>query len=241
MAREMGAEFGCPQRLGKNDIVLHYSTLGAPQHPSRTISLCWELYPEMKLRGLGGDRSKLRKIKRSTSARWVTVPTTYSQAFYPRSVEILPIGVDTSLFAPSADRLAARARFGWGDGEKIAVWAGADHLMKGPDLRDEWARANPDWTVITVRKEQPISQQELADLLSAADTFLSTSRLVPLFMVEWEALASGVSLTLAGDVPREFQPWIRDGRDLVFRLGWDRPTALETWSHFIDRCLWEGK
>ena len=236
-ARETGAIFELPKKLSNNDIVLHYSTLGEPQFPEQTVTLLWELYPEMKLRLGEPYRKRMKLISQSQNARWLTVPSNYSRAFYSRDTQILPIGVDTKLFCPSHEKRAGRERLGLDPIRKIAVWAGSNHPMKGPDLRDEWIAANRDWQVITVKKEHPMPQTELAELLSVMDGVLNTSRLVPLYMFDWECFAANLPLIPAGGVRREHEPL--SPRTFVTEIGWDRESTLSQWLEFIDRCRHE--
>lgn len=236
-AREAGAEFDLPRRLGKGDIVLHYSTVGRPVFPGQSVSLLWELYPEMTLRLGKSFYRRTRLIRKSQASRWAVCATHYSRAFYKRETSVLPIGVDTDLFAPSPDRAEVRRKLGWQHDGRYAIWVGANHPMKGPDLRDKWVRQNPDWKLVVVNKEEPVSQFSLAQMMSASDAFLNTSRLVPLYMFEWECLASGLNMIEAGGTQREFQP--DDPRAFVFEMGWSRKQALPIWMEYIERCSHE--
>jgi len=236
-AREGGGEFDLPKKLGPTDIVLHYSTLGKPRFPAQSVSLLWELYPEMTLRLGESFRAKNKLIKESQSSRWATCPTHYSRAFYSRNTVVLPIGVDTDLFKPHTNRQGLRHLHGYSDTDKIAFWYGQDHPMKGPDIRDSWIAANPDWRLLTPPRGEILSQEKLAELMQMADGILNTSRLVPLFMIEWEALACGLPLIEAGGVEREASP--AEPRDYVLKSGWSRDQALESWIGFLDRCRHE--
>lgn len=236
-ARETGAEFALPQRLESQDIVLHYSTVGRPRFPGQSISLLWELYPEMALRLGKSFYRRSRLVRLSQSSRWAVCATHYSRAFYARETAVLPIGVDTDLFSPAIDRDKTRQQLGWDLKGKYAIWVGADHPMKGPDLRDTWAKDNPDWNLILVPKESPIAQSKLATMMSAADGFLNTSRLVPLYMFEWECLASGLAMIDAGGIQREHTT--QNPRNFVFEMQWSRGQALQLWLDFIERCRFE--
>lgn len=236
-ARETGAEFDIPRKIGTEDVVIHYSTLGRPKFAAQTITLLWELYPEMRLRVSGKFPTKLWRINRSQSSRWATCPTAYSRAFYSRETVVLPIGVDTSLFKPPHDKLGLRRTLGLQAEAKYAIWSGANHPMKGPDLRDQWSSKNTDWKLIVVRKEEPIPQSQLAQLIAASDAFLNTSRLVPLYMFEWECLAADLPMLDAGGIEREFIP--SNPRQFVFEQRWSREQSLEIWVQFIERCRYQ--
>ena len=236
-ARETGAEFELPKQLSSQDIVLHYSTVGRPAFPGQSISLLWELYPEMALRLGKSFYRRSRLVRKSESARWAVCATQYSRAFYGRQTTVLPIGVDTDLFMPSGNKSSLRSELGWRTDGKYAIWVGAQHPMKGPDLRDNWLRENPDWSLVTVKKEEPVTQTVLAQMMAASDGFLNTSRLVPLYMFEWECLAAGLPMIEAGGIQREHEP--SNPRDFVFEMGWSRSQALPAWLDFIERCRFE--
>jgi hypothetical protein len=236
-ARETGAEFALPNKLGAEDIVLHYSTVGRPAFPGQSISLLWELYPEMALRLGKSFYRRSRLVRLSESARWATCATHYSRAFYSKETVVIPIGVNTDLFSPATDKAGVRRELGWDINGKYAIWVGAHHPMKGPDLRDAWAQSHPDWNVVTVQKETPINQEQLAKMMSTCDGFLNTSRLVPMYMFEWECLASGLPMIEAGGIQREHEP--ENPREFVFEMGWSRTQSLQTWMSFIDKCRFE--
>ena len=240
LARETNASFELPSRLNKGDVVLHYSTLGKPRFPEQTISLLWELYPEMELR-LGTRYTKRSKlIEKSMISRWATCPTNYSRAFYSKDTKVLPIGVDTKLFKPAADASEIRSlklKYSIPENRPVAIWCGANHPMKGPDLRDTFSKQNPDFYIVEIRKESPLPQDQVADLLKISDGWLNTSRLVPLFMFEWEALASGLPMIPAGGTEREFNP--QSPRNFVEEMNWSREKAMLLWLQFIEKCATE--
>ncbi len=239
-ARETNASFELPSKLERGDIVLHYSTLGKPRFPNQTISLLWELYPEMELR-LGTQYKKRSKlIEKSMVARWATCPTHYSRAFYSKDTRVLPIGVDTKLFSPAINELEVRnlkLKHSIPEGRPVAIWCGANHPMKGPDIRDTFSIQNPDFYIIEINKENPLTQGDVAELLKVSDGWLNTSRLIPLFMFEWEALASGLKLIPAGGTEREFNP--DSPREFVENMNWSREKALKLWLNFIEQCAVE--
>lgn len=236
-AREVGGEFDLPKKIGPTDIVLHYSTMGKPQFPNNTISLLWELYPEMALRLGKKYPPKMKKIEASFAARWGTCPTHYSRAFYSKNTTVLPIGVDTNLFKPALSKTELRAKHGYTATDNIAFWSGQTHPMKGPELREKWALENPGWKLISRPRENVISQQELVEYMQISDGFLNTSRLIPLYMVEWEALATGLPFIQAGGVEREFDP--KSPREFVMEAKWSRDQAKVVWQEFIEKCQFE--
>ena len=234
--RESGAEVGVPRHIGSNDIVLHYSTMGKPSFPNQTINLLWELYPEMSLRLGKKFGSKNRRIGKSLVSKWHAVATPYSRAFYPVSTKVLPIAVNSDMFKPGESKSAAKKMLGLDPNRPVAFWSGANHVMKGPDLRDSWLESNPDWQGLIISKEKPIGQEELALHMQASDGFLNTSRLIPYFMVDWECIAADLPMIEAGGVEREFLLPSSNTRSVLFEKNWDRKSAIDLWLKFIDEC-----
>jgi hypothetical protein len=236
--RETGAEVGVPKNVAKDDIILHYSTMGKPAHPGNTIALLWELYPEMSLRLGTSFKKRQRLIDASLVSRWVTVPTHYSRAFYARDAKVLPIAVDSDLFTPPIDKFEVRKNLGLAPEGKYVFWGGGSHEMKGRDLRDTWLLDNPEYSLLFADKDNPVPQDQVAKLMQAADGILNTSRLVPLFMIDWEALACGLPIIDGGGVVREL-PLKFSPREFVRESGWFRTDAIHSWLQYIENCKWE--
>lgn len=236
--RELKAEVGVPKKIQKRDIILHYSTMGKPLHASNTVSLLWELYPEMSLRLGTNFKKKQKLIDASCNARWATVPTHYCRAFYSRDTDVLPIAVDENLFAPSEAKEATRIKLGLNPVQKYIFWGGGSHEMKGRDLRDAWLKNNPDYQLLFADKNNPLPQNDVSQLMQAADGILNTSRLVPLFMIDWEALACDLPIVEGGGVKRDL-PLHYSPREFVKNSGWFRSDAIVTWAEYIDKCVWE--
>ena len=212
--------------------------MGAPRFPGNTISLLWELYPEMTLR-LGTKFKKRQKlIDASLSARWATVPTHYCRALYSRDTTVLPIAVDSDLFAPSKNKLETKKELGLNPEQKYIFWGGGSHEMKGRDLRDSWLLQNPDFKLLLADKDNPLPQSQVSKLMQASEGILNTSRLVPLFMIDWEALACDLPIIEGGgvkrDVPLKYSP-----RKFVEESGWFRKDALVAWDSYLSKCIWE--
>jgi hypothetical protein len=236
--RETGAEVGVPKQIASEDIILHYSTMGKPAHPSQTIALLWELYPEMSLRLGTNFKKRQRLIDASLISRWVTVPTHYSRAFYARDAKVLPIAIDSELFTPAIDKFEVRKNLGLVPEGKYVFWGGGSHAMKGRDLRDNWLINNPEYSLLFADKDNPLPQDQVAKLMQAADGILNTSRLVPLFMIDWEALACGLPIIDGGGIAREL-PLKYSPREFVRESGWFRVDAVHQWLEYIEYCKWE--
>jgi glycosyltransferase involved in cell wall biosynthesis len=242
--------FGIPDKMGPDDVVLRYSTLGPATVKGRTIALLWELHPEMK-KVLGSNKhwdiviSKIDACARESTHRVLAseAMAPYYESF--GSYAVLPIGVDTELFKPSQDKQTLKKKYGLEKHKKIVFWCGTSHPMKGYNTLVEHSKTVKDEAYIVVWKDQHtrsfaqlagptkeftrVSQQTLSELMACSDVFACTGRLKPFFMVEWEAQACGLPfIMLSGD--REFTP---SGREGLMARGWDRKTARDTWAQYL--------
>lgn len=238
-----------PRRLGPEDVVLRYSTLGFLPIVGKQVALCWELYPAMKDR-FGGTLWDERLAKVHETARYATyrtVASTLTEGTYEQygSVDVIPIGVDVDVFKPLPNRGELRRKHRLPEDAEIGVWVGTAHPMKGFGLLLEYARLHPEihWVTICKTAAESVSlpgatnfihldQAALCEVINAADFFLSTSQLGPFFMAEWEAMACGASMRIIGEPSKEFTP-SANPRDDVFRLGWDRPSVKRAWEGFF--------
>lgn len=241
--REFESTFSLPAEMGPKDVLLQYSTLG----PSRVkggkkVALLWELHPEMLKQGvLVGYSDVLNRIMLCSQDSDVrTISSRFMTEFYGEAHE-LPIAVDSDLFKPM-DKKAMRAKHNIPDG-KVCFWGGSPHHMKGPDRLMKYARENPDVYFITAWKKQPAQapkgkvvvrapQQELAELMNCADYMLGTSRLRPFYMIEWEALCTGLPYLNISGLEKDFNPSPEPRNDVIQR-GWTRKQAKQSWGEFL--------
>ncbi|MGH7175548.1 MAG: hypothetical protein ACREGR_04285 [Minisyncoccia bacterium] len=241
--------FAEPERLADDDVVLRYSTLGLLPVVGKQVALCWELYPDMRER-FGGTLWDEKIARVHETARYATYRTVASELTRPiyepyGTVEVIPIGVDTEIFKPLADRGSLRSKFGLPDDRPVGVWVGTAHPMKGFALLVEYARAHSEvhWVTICKTANEAVAlpdatsfvhvdQPTLSQLINAGDFFLSTSLLRPFFMAEWEAMACGVPMRVIGEPDKEFVP-SPNPRDDILRLGWDRPSVKKKWETFF--------
>lgn len=241
-----------PDELNPEDVVLHYSTMGTPKHPEHTIALLWELYPDMKDK-LGSNVWDyiLDEIDKCKTAARKTVTTDLMRPYYAEFglIHKLPIGIDTDLFKPAVDKNALRAKYGIPLGASVGFYCGTSHPMKGADLAKQYFVEHPDVFPLLVWKSPyeryPISggkqfcaiqQSQLAELMGCSDFFLCCGRLLPFFLVEWEALAANLPAVVIGGVGRDFVPG-QNPRDQIFDKGWDRDSALVTWIDYINDLI----
>jgi glycosyltransferase involved in cell wall biosynthesis len=249
--RETGdsSSFGLPNKIKSNDIILQYSTLGANAFPQNTISLLWELHPEMK-RALGDSAidpiiniiatSAKKSIKRTVASKIMI-------DFYKEfgQIDILPIGVDTDLFKPVDDKTTIRNKYNLPIDKKIGIWCGTTHPMKGFDKLLKYKNDNPDIYWIIVWKQEGengylegasnfthVSQLQLSELLACSDFFLSCGLLRPFFMVEWEAMSCNTQMVVLDNLDKDFVP-SNNPREDIFKLNWDRKSTIKLWKQYI--------
>lgn len=240
-------------KIRYNDVILHYSTMGESKYPHNTICLLWELYPEMKKKFNSNMwDSRISKIDEAIkSSRKITVSTSFTIEFYKdlKNIEILPIGLDTDIFKPLINKNVLRKKYGVPTDKRVGVWVGTTHKMKGFDKLLKYRKQNPDifWIIIWKWEQESlhvndkncisfvqISQKQMNELYNCGDFFLSTSRLRPFFMSEWEALASNLPFVVLENITKDFVPSMNP-RKQVFELGWDRKTAKKRWIEYINK------
>lgn len=253
-----GATFSPIANFNKDtDTILQYSTAQKTEYPQNTICLCWELYPEMKniLKKDIWDTVIDRTVENATRAKKVTVASKFSADYYSQFVKddisILPIAVDTDLFCP-LEKEPIRRKYGLSSSKKIGFWCGTNHEMKGYDQLEKYRQKNPDidWIVVWKSKEESnitfkakhftkVPQHTLAELMNCADFFLSTSRLRPYFMVEYEAMACNLPFIFYDEnLEKDFKLSNEPRVDLLNKK-WDRNTAKKLWIEAIDTFLSE--
>jgi glycosyltransferase involved in cell wall biosynthesis len=245
------SSFSVPKYLNNDDIVLRYSTLGFVNRTGKSITLLWELYPEMKEQ-LHSDEwdSKLATI--NECARFSTYRVVASHLMVPYyekfgTVDVLPIGVDADLFKPLPEKGALRDKYGIPREKTVGFWSGTPHPMKGFDILVEYAHLNPEihWIIVWKYPSETsplpgastfaqVSQGSLCELMNAADFCLACGRLRPFFMVEWEALACNLQMRIVGGLEKDFVP-SENPRDDVLRLHWDRKSAKNLWADYLAR------
>lgn len=220
---------------GPDDIVLQYSTLGAPSGVG--IGLLWELYPEMKRVFKSNEwDDKLRRIAECAEGCTLNiVPTKLVASLYPNvGTRVVPIGVDFDMFYPPLSRPRSM---------KIGLWVGSMHPMKGyQTLLDNRHKADT-WIIVwkNQRDMQPInnwskqyarvSQDALAAMMREATFYAVTGNLRPYFLVEYEAMATDLPLMILGEQEKDFKPVGRDG---LRKMGWDRKDCKKVWEGIFE-------
>lgn len=246
-----GSSFETPAKLNDDDILLRYSTLGFLPVEGKQMALCWELYPEMEeLFHASCFDERMKKVENAARyATYRTVATKETAKNYEKygQVEVIPIAVNTDLYKPLKNKKEIRDKYKLPRGKRLGIWIGTCHPMKGVTKFLEYASQNPDieWIVIwkwqmeelkisNVHSFVKIKQEQICELLNAADFFLSTSQLKPYYMAEWEAMATNIPFVFYGNVEREFYPSDKPRQDVI-KMGWDRKSAKKKWVKFFEK------
>jgi len=239
-------------KVGFNDVILQYSTMGKSAYPDNTICLLWELYPEMRII-LKSNIWDGRIARIAESAKYSNKLTTTSKImtdYYKNygNIDVLPIGVDTEIFKPLKNIDELKNKYHIPLKTKIGIWAGTTHEMKGFDKFLKYKISHPDifWIIIWKwsRESSPlrdknclnftqIPQTQMNELFNCGDFFLSTSRLRPFYMTEWEALASNLEFIILDGIKKDFIP-NKNPRNQIFKYGWDRVSAKKKWLKYIN-------
>lgn len=248
--------FGVPEKIDeKNDLILQYSTLSEVKFPNNTISLCWELYPEMRDVFQIPDYDEVinRTINCAKNSFKRIVSTNFARKFYEEygNVDILPIGVNTELFKP-LNKEKLRKKYSIPLNKKIGFWMGTNHPMKGFDNLEIYRKLNPEieWIVVWKDRWQSkkidfgyvytcVNQETLAELINCADFFLCCGLLRPYFMVEYEAMACNIPFVMFDEKLSKDFILSKNPRDEIFKINWDRNTAKKIWRDYIDKALSE--
>lgn len=219
--RTFPSSFDVPQELEPGDFLLQYAMLGPPKEKGGThVALLWELYPEMRAAfGHTHDDAKIEAMYRChEKADLSFVQNTAQLAYFPEAT-VLPIGIDTELFRPTSGLRSG------------AIWVGTEHPMKGLDLARAWQQETGEYTRFVLKGD--MTQVELADAMRHSKYVLLAGRLAPLYLADWEALASDCIPVEVG-VERSPQIWHREPRRQVFDLGWDRRSVESRWRQILE-------
>ena len=239
-----------PKVLNDKDIVLRYSTLGFLPIEGKQIALCWELYPRMKEKYNSNQwnniMQKVYECARYSTYRTVATENTVEDYSSFGSVNVIPIGVDINVFKPLSNKKELREKYNLPKDKEIGIWIGTTHPMKGFTKLMEYAAKNPNihWILVWKWEKEAlyiencnnyvqIPQNQINELLNAADFFLSTSQLKPYYMAEWEAMASDIKFRYFGNVEREFLTSEHPRND-VLEKGWDRDAVKQQWIRFFE-------
>lgn len=243
------SKFEVPSELKDEDIVLRDSTLGFLPIIGKQVALCWELYPKManffSIDMYDNVMQKIYESARYSTYRTVAIKESVKDYRRFGSVDIIPIGVDTNVFKPMNDKVKLKEKYNIPKNNKIGIWIGTYHPIKGFDELLKYASENPNiyWIVIWECQQEAlempnasnyvqIPQSQIAELINCADFFLSTNKLSSYSMVEWEAMSCNIPFVIIETSKREFYP-SENPRDDVFERGWDRVSVKNKWENFL--------
>lgn len=243
------SSFEIPKKLNDDDILLRYSTLGFLPIKWKQLAICWELYPNMK-EIFNSDQwdEKINRVNETAKySTYRTAPTDFSIQYYNNywSVDIIPIWVNTEMFKPLNNKVELRKIYNLPLDKKIWIWIWTKHPMKWFEELINYANDNPEiyWILISKNTEESVHmewstnfinlwQEKIAELMSAADFFLSTSKLTPFYMAEREAMSCNIPFIIIWNDSREFIP-SENPRDDVFKYWWDRDSCKKKWENYF--------
>lgn len=245
---------------GPEDVILRYSTMGGTPHYESTICLLWELYPEMKqMLGVSDYDFRLPVIEDcARRSKYKVVASSIMIPYYEQShgqIDVLPIGINSSLFKDQPEnKIKIRKKYKINPNAKICFWGGTTHPMKGYDILSKFREDNKDTEFIVVWKSKEylinqiertyqfagVSQDVLAELMACSDFTVSTSRLRPYYMIEWEAMMSNLPLVNLTTLQKDFTPKANP-RQQVKDLFWDREDAKVVWRNYINKVIQNKK
>lgn len=247
------SSFETPKKLNEEDILLRYSTLWFLPIKWKQLAICWELLPNMK-EVYESDQwdNKIKKVYETARySTYRTVPTNFSLQYYDTywSIDIMPIWVDTDLFKPLNNKKELRDKYNIPKEKKVWFWTWTMHPMKWYSELINYSNSNTDIHWIIVSKDMKehnyfpwannythISQNQMVELIGASDFFLSTSKLTPFYMAEWEAMSCNIPFLIIWNNDREFIP-SNNPRNDVFNLWWDRLSLKTKWENYFLK-LW---
>lgn len=150
------------------------------------------------------------RVSRRVARRCTTVVVDPSAAgrLRPREAPaVLPMGVDTGLFAPPASRDAVRARLGWDPLGTYVVFPGSRtaRVKNHPLFEQALAALRRDVPGVTGVPLEGLTRPQVADVLGAADLTLMTSHFEGSPVTVRESLACGTPVVSVpvGDVAHQ--------------------------------------
>jgi glycosyltransferase involved in cell wall biosynthesis len=167
------------------------------------------------------SRSRVNPFRVVSPSRWLAAQAQRSALFRDQHVEVIPYGLDTSVYRP-CDQASARRLHGLADGDRVILFlaSGAGARRKGFRFLDQAVSGIADrreLVVVTVGGERPPSsgsydhrhlgsvtdEERLAEVYSMADLFVIPSLEDNLPLACQEALACGTPVVgfAVGGIP----------------------------------------
>lgn len=186
-------------RGGTYDVVhAHYGLSGAVAALARPRVPLVTTFHGSDYEGPAWQRCVSTVVARRSTA--IVVSESGRRRLFARNAAVIPMGVDTALFAP-VDRVEARRRLGWDEAGSYALLAGARrNPVKGAELFDAAVARVPALTSMTL---EGFSRADVALALNAADVLVVASLREgsPLTVRESLACTTPVVAVPVGDVP----------------------------------------
>lgn len=244
--------YDLPKTYKKGDVVLRYSTKGPIKEKNlKTVALCWELLPEMKivLKSDEWDSIIDTTYETAKNADKIVVASRFSVPYYEKygKVDILPIGVDTDLFKPysAEDKRDLRLKYNVPLDCEVGFWCGTTHKMKGFQNVQKYADDNRKiyWIIVWYEERGDfvgngqqhylVDQQKMAELMNCANFQLSASILRPYYIIEYEGMSCNLPQRKIVDIEKDFE--VGDNpRDMIFEKKWDRHSAKKLWEDYLE-------
>lgn len=146
--------FAVPAEMQPGDIALVNCARNDPPTGGKSIGLVFELYPEMKrfLNTHDYDHyiQKMRACASKCNLIAATSHTVVDDYADCGPVKVVPLGLNTDLFKPMANKEELRRKYGLPLNKKVIFWSGTGHPMKGYDMLLEYNRQNPGvhWVIV---------------------------------------------------------------------------------------------
>jgi hypothetical protein len=245
------SSYTLPKTYNEDDTILRYSTMGPINiNPGKTIALCWELLPEMKIVLNQNTWDGLINLtyKTAQSADRIAITSEFSRKYYEPygKVDILPIGVNTDLFKPFSDekKNELKLKYNVPLDKEIGFWCGTTHPMKGFQYVQKYANENPDiyWIIVWYQQignfvgngqqHKLVNQNTMSELMNCADFQLSASILRPYYIIEYEGMACNLPQRKIFEIEKDFEAG-ENPRDVIFEKKWDRRTCKISWEDYI--------
>ena len=261
MAREFDAEQGHPEFAEKDDIIIRNSILGPAQtQGGHHIGVFWELHPEMIARKVPSPMSSGNYVRMTSCAERSELCVTHTQTtlehFPDQAGKFIhvPLGIDFEVFKPIGlpeyDVGRFREVYSIDPSKRLVLWIGTPHAMKGFELALErmkkvkerchliavWKKEKfvPSDTHEGVTNFGPRDQTALNWLMNICDTFWSTNRLRPWYLVEMEAMVAGMRVEDMIGLTRDFHAGANP-RMYMHQGGHSRVAVKCAWESLFER------
>lgn len=230
------------------DIIINNALWGFTFPGRFTITILQDPYIGMQ-EALGMDLSeRIEKQKRALQSSQIMVAVSnYIADSYKDCGEfkVIPIGTDPELFRPM-DKQAMRKKHGIPSDRMVMIYVGSHDSVKGwEEITKEIDKKTTFWILVlkdfaeTDRENTKvfhrIEQEQLAEIYSCADFFVSKSVCESGGLAAIEALFCGVPvLTPKVGLFWDWDPPMKDPRQEAFDRKLDKDTCVKSWKTLIE-------